>query len=100
QEGLGIGKKGDWMVTGPEGEQYIIEARKFDELYRSAAKPADASPMFEFQKKASVKAEKSTEPFPWTDWQGNPKTAKAGDWKVTQPDGTISSVEPSIFEKT
>ncbi len=100
KEGLGIGKKGDWMVTGPEGEQYIIEARKFDELYRSAAKPADASPMFEFQKKASVKAEKSTEPFPWTDWQGNPKTAKAGDWKVTQPDGTISSVEPSIFEKT
>ncbi|MBX3137205.1 zeta toxin family protein [Candidatus Obscuribacterales bacterium] len=99
-EGMGTGDKGDWLVTGPAGERYIVEGHKFNEFYRAVPKPADASPSFEFQKKASVRAEVASEPFEWKDWQGNPKTAKAGDWKVTQPDGTISSVEPSIFAKT
>jgi hypothetical protein len=99
-EGMGTGDKGDWLITGPAGERYIVEGHKFNEFYRAVPKPADASPSFEFQKKAAVRAEVSKEPFEWTDWQGQPKTAKAGDWKVTQPDGTISSVEPSIFAKT
>lgn len=99
-EGMGTGSRGDWLVTGSAGERYIVTNQKFNELYRTVAPAADASPSFEFLKKGTITAEVSNEPFEWKDWQGNPKTAQAGDWKVTQPDGTISSVEPSIFAKT
>lgn len=98
-EGIGTGKKGDWLVTGPKGEKYIIRSEEFNKLYMSIEKPID-TPTFEFQKTATVRAEVSKEPFDWKDWQGNMMHAEAGDIKVIQPDGSTSSVKPDIFQQT
>jgi hypothetical protein len=98
-EGTGTGKKGDYMVTGPEGEKYIVTADKFNSMYKPLDTPVTTPPI-EYRKTATVQAEKSTAPFDWKDWQGNQMRAEAGDMKVTQPDGSISSVKPDIFAKT
>jgi hypothetical protein len=58
------------------------------------------TPIGEYLKHGTVKAEKVTAPFEWTDWQGDKLMAQAGDWKVTQPNGNINSVKPDIFEIT
>lgn len=94
-----IGNKGDLLVTEHNGEQYFINAKDFKKDHRPV--PADVhTPMGEFMKTAKVKAEISSEAFTWTDWQGKEMRANAGDWKVTQPDGKISSVTPEIFKDT
>ena len=31
--------KGDWVVTGPKGEEYIISGEKFDSRYKATDKP-------------------------------------------------------------
>lgn len=98
-EGMGVGRKGDWMVTGPKGERYIISSTEFNQLYRTV-ETADVSPTFEFRKTAAVKAEVATEPFDWVDYNGSSMHAEAGDLRVTQPNGSISSVKPEIFGKT
>ena len=98
-EGIGTGKKGDWLVTGPQGEQYIVTGDKFNQLYKAVEKPVD-TPSFQFQKQGTVKAEVSNQPFDWTDWKGNKMHAEAGDLKVTQPDGSTSSIKKDIFDQT
>ncbi len=98
-EGMGVGRKGDWMVTGPKGERYIIASKEFNQLYRTI-ETADASPIFEFRKTAVVQAEVAKEPFDWVNSNGSTMHAEAGDLRVTQPNNTISSVKPDIFAKT
>lgn len=94
-----IGKPGDLLVTEHNGEQYFINAKDFKKDHRPV--PADVhTPTGEYMKTAKVKAEISSEAFTWTDWQGKEMRANAGDWKVTQPDGKISSVTPEIFKDT
>ena len=98
-EGIGTGKRGDWMVTGPNGEKYIIASEAFNKLYKANETPVNAS-AFEFKKQGTVEAVVADAPFDWVDWQGNAMRGEAGDIKVTQPDGTTSSIKPDIFEKT
>ncbi len=34
-EGQGSGQAGDYLVVGPQGEQYIVPGAKFEAMYRS-----------------------------------------------------------------
>ena len=98
-EGMGVGKKGDWMVTGGLGERYIVSAAEFNQLYKTV-EAVNASPIFEFRKTSVIQAERLTEPKTWTTPNGSVMTADAGDVLVTQADGSVSSVKPEIFGKT
>ncbi len=83
----------------PDGAAQTRAAGDGSALERAA--PAEvATPAVEYKKIAPVTAEVSKEPFEWKTSDGQKMRAEAGDWKVTQPDGRITSVKPSIFRKT
>lgn len=41
-EGQGSGEVGDYLVVGPQGEQYIVPGAKFEAMYRPADQPSPA----------------------------------------------------------
>lgn len=53
-----------------------------------------------YKKVGTVHAERIDEPFQWTRSNGEVMTAEAGDWRITGPDGKISSIKPDIFAQT
>ena len=94
-----LGGQGDVLLTRANGEQTITDATEFAQQYKPV--PIDVpNPIIEYRKTASVQAEQSAEPFTWTNWEGKPMQANAGDWRVNQPDGSVGSVTPEIFART
>ena len=102
-------KAGDYLVTGPNGEQYPVTAAKFKSMYLQldgSAPPvlpptniAVDTPRIQYKKSGTVQAERLTADMEWTT-NGAKMEGKAGDWKVTGPDGGIWTIKPDIFAKT
>jgi hypothetical protein len=65
--------------------------RSFDDPYATWVR---------FRRRGEVAAVRRNEPWTWTTSDGTVMHGAAGDWEVTDEDGTTRSITPSIFEKT
>jgi hypothetical protein len=65
--------------------------RSFDDPYATWVR---------FRRRGEVTAVRRNEPWTWTTSDGTVMHGNAGDWEVTDDDGTTRSISPSIFEKT
>jgi hypothetical protein len=65
--------------------------RSFDDPYATWVR---------FRRRGEVTAVRRNEPWTWTTSDGTVMHGKAGDWEVTDDDGTTRSITPSIFERT
>ncbi len=92
------GGPGDVLVTRADGAQAIVNEAQFAEHY-SPVRLEVPNPLLTYRKTLPITAEQSSEPFTWTS-NGETMQANAGDWRVTQPNGKISSVTPDIFART
>jgi hypothetical protein len=92
-EGVSEGKKGDYLVTGVDNEQWIVKPKWFKEYYTHVrGNQYQRKPMI-------VDAVQIHEPelvhAPTGDIKGDP-----GDYRVTGKKGEHWYVKPDIFEKT
>lgn len=89
-----------WVKPQDTAASIIQRAASFGKLSLLDANQSavDAGPILEYRKKGTVKAELAKEAFNWTDWQGNPMRGEAGDMRVIQPSGNVSSVKLDIFK--
>ena len=65
--------------------------RSFDDPYTTWVR---------FRRLGEVTAVRRTEPWTWTTGDGTVMQAAAGDWEVTDADGVVRSVVPTVFART
>lgn len=65
--------------------------RSFDDPYATWVR---------FRRRGEVTAVRRNEAWTWTTSDGSVMHGNAGDWQVTDDDGSTRSITPSIFEKT
>jgi hypothetical protein len=65
--------------------------RSFDDPYATWVR---------FRRRGEVTAVRRNEPWTWTTADGTVMHGRAGDWEVSDDDGSTRSITPSIFERT
>jgi hypothetical protein len=89
-----LAKPGDYIVTGPAGERYVIAGNRFDRLYE-----ADPARPGEFRSKGTVLAVLLTEPVTFKAPWGEQQRIDAGGVLVKNGDD-IYGIAESVFAET
>lgn len=90
-----VGARGDSGAPAPAGSDAVRGGGDV----RVGAQDVSTSAV-EYTKIEPVTAQVSRRPFKWKTSDGQVMRADAGDWRVVQPDGRVTSVKPSVFDKT
>jgi 2'-5' RNA ligase len=92
-EGKGHGEKGDYLVTGAEGEQYIVPQKQFEEIYRPAKEPPVTRP----RKGLVINQKKGASPNAKQDGENQAEKAQISEFPQ-QETGATEAKEP--YEQT
>lgn len=88
-----VAKAGDYIVTGPLGERYVIAANRFDRLYE-----ADPGRPGEYRSKGTVQAVLLTEPVTFKAPWGEQQRIDAGGVLVKNGDDIYGIAEAAFAE--
>ena len=92
-EGPAVAEPGMWIMSGADGTSWPVPAEHFARRYRPTSR--------RFVRVGLVKARLLAEPCTWETVTGDTMHAAAGDWLVTNLDGTAArSVAPEGFAAT
>lgn len=103
REGQGTGNPGDYLVTGPDGDQYVVTREKFEKLYRPmpvVEKPVTPLTVEEMGRLYDrLKAEGREYTFEKRMYEASIRPAQAGE-KLITIQGDESTAEPGMMRVT
>ncbi|HEY9718425.1 MAG TPA: hypothetical protein V6C69_13210, partial [Trichormus sp.] len=88
-------KAGDYMVTRPDKTREAYSPKDFDNRFKGTS---GGGGVYSDSQAPKVTATKVTEDTPFQDAKGNAQTVKAGDYLVTNRDGSKQSMGAKNFE--
>ena len=92
---------GDALLTGVEGERWVIQKHKFEQSYTPVEPTINGKDGFYIKKPMHVWAKRLTENISVAvGWQNDPLTGVSGDWLLQYGSDDFGIIQHDIFIKT